>query len=243
MDLPRLFCFPHAGGGAHAFRPLAQALAGRVEVIGVDLPGRGRLRAMPCADDWDSLLPTLTDALAARTGRPFALLGHSLGALVALEMARRLRAGPLLALFACGCPPPGTVRPARALHRLDDRAMFEALQALGGISQELLDSPELIALAAPALRADLTLFETHRDAPRPPLDVPVFAYRGADDAALVGAGDGWARQTRAGLRGRTLPGGHMFLHEQVAAAATAIAADLAACQRQPLAAGAFGRVA
>src|SRR4051794_36920377 len=85
----RLFCLPHAGGGAAAFRRWADGMAAAVEVVAVQPPGRETRFREPPFTDWRSLVVSLADALPA--DRPFALFGHSLGALLAFELARELR--------------------------------------------------------------------------------------------------------------------------------------------------------
>src|SRR5215213_10719856 len=86
-----LFCFPYAGGGASVFRDWIGALGSSVEVCPVQLPGReGRFRE-PAFTRLAPLVDSLVESLGSHLDRPFALFGHSLGALIAFEFARRLR--------------------------------------------------------------------------------------------------------------------------------------------------------
>lgn len=229
----RIFCFPYAGGSSWIFRQLASHLRERAEVIAVDLPGRGRRRAEPCVDEWPGLAPRLADELAEKLREPYALLGYSAGALVALDLARELArrdatiARPC-ALFACALRGPRAIEHPQLLHRLENRPMFEALRDLGGIPDELLAAPELIELSAPAMRADLRLFETYEPAAVPLADVPVFAYYGRDDRSVGDGFSAWERETDAGFQTRAFDGGHMFLHDDAAALGDALVADLTA---------------
>lgn len=232
MSLPRLFCFPYAGGSSWNFRQLASQLRGRMEVVPIDLPGRGRRRGEPCVDTWPELEAMLAAELQPQLRAPCAFLGYSFGALVALNVMHRLAADGTppaclpMALVACALSGPTSIEHPQLLHRMDDRAMFEALRDLCGIPDELLASPELVTLSAPSMRADLRLFETHE--PRDvPLEVPLYAYVGRQDRSVGEASASWRRETSASFHSRAFDGGHMFIHQHVAELADALVADLA----------------
>ncbi len=104
--------------------------------------------------------------------------------------------------------------------------MFETLRDLGGIPDELLGSPELIALSAPAMRADLRLFETYKPAELPLDDVPIYAYYGRDDDSVGKEFAAWSRETTAASHGRAFDGGHMFIRDNVTALGNALITDL-----------------
>nr|WP_199039197.1 alpha/beta fold hydrolase [Dyella sp. ASV24] len=232
MSLPKLFCFPYAGGSSWNFRPLAGQLRGRMEMVAMDLPGRGRRRGERCIDTWPELETALATELRPQLREPYAFLGYSFGALVALNVMQRLAtdgdssALPPIALVVCALRGPTSIEHPQLLHRMDDRAMFEALRDLGGVPDELLASPELITLSAPSMRADLKLFETH-EPQSAPLDVPVYAYHGRQDDSVGDAFASWRRETRASFRSRAFNGGHMFMHQHVTTLADALVEDLA----------------
>lgn len=234
MGVPlKLFCFPFAGGNVWAFRQLAQHLGGHIEVRPIELPGRGRRRAEPCVEQWPNLIEKLSAELKPHLEGPFAFLGYSLGALVALEITRELTTRPYgahgqpVALFACASRGPATIEHDALMHRMDDRAMFDALRRLGGIPDQVLDSPELIALLAPSLRADLTLYETYVTCARPLRGVHIHAYYGREDTSVGDSYLAWGQETDASFECRSFDGGHMFLDSGAEALADALIADLA----------------
>jgi surfactin synthase thioesterase subunit len=234
VEFLNLYCFPYAGGSSWIFRPLARQLAGRINVVPVELPGRGRRRAEACVDQWDELISTLASELSPELDRPHAFLGYSFGALVALNVAHKIAGRgsmPPRALIACALGGPTAITHEKLLHQMDDRAMFEALRDLGGIPAELLDSPELIALSAPAMRADLTLFETFKPLGRPLAGIPIHAYCGKDDASVGDRYAAWQNETDAAIRHRSFDGGHMFLHDMVAVLADSLETDLVSDER------------
>lgn len=230
----KLFCFSFAGGSAWNFRQLASHLRGHIEVVAIDLPGRGRRRNEPCIDSWPELDAWLAAELRPQLREPYALLGYSFGALVALSLAHRLTAEQETALprpaalVACALRGPSAIEHAQLLHRLDDRPMFEALRDLGGIPDELLASPQLIALSAPSMRADLRLFETYASRGIPLDGIPVHSYCGRHDDSV---GDGcmaWREETNVSFHRRLFDGDHMFIQDHAAALADALVTDLLA---------------
>jgi medium-chain acyl-[acyl-carrier-protein] hydrolase len=212
----RLLCFHHAGGSPAAFRPWVDELPAHVELLVVRLPGReARLRETPLTRVPEIVGP-LAKALAPLTeGVRMVCFGHSLGALLAFELARELRrqAMPsLAALVVSGRNAPGFGRQL-ALHKLDDRQLVAEVQRIyGGIPQAILDEPELLKLTLPVLRADLTINETWVLDDDPPLDCPLRAYAGADDPRVGAAGlEAWGRHTTASFEWAQVQGDHFYL--------------------------------
>ncbi|MEV0538159.1 alpha/beta fold hydrolase, partial [Kitasatospora sp. NPDC050463] len=121
---PRLVCFPHAGGSAPYFHPVSRDLSPVLDVLAVQYPGRQERRHEPRITD----IADLADALMAEIGpladRPLAFFGHSMGAVVAFEVALRLRERGVtpVALFASGRRAPSAVR-EETLYQESDRAL------------------------------------------------------------------------------------------------------------------------
>lgn len=215
----RLFCFPYAGGGASIYRGWSAALHPDIEVWPVQLPGReGRIRE-PAFSRADELVAALLGGLAEPLARgPFAFFGHSMGALIAFELARALRlagtAGPLH-LFVSARRSPDLPARDDDIHDLPEPEFRARLRELNGTPEAVLEHPELMDLLGPLLRADFTLSETHDFVPGPPLACPITAFGGRDDADVT-ADDlsAWRRQTTAAYRLTMLAGDHFFLHHE-----------------------------
>jgi pyochelin biosynthetic protein PchC len=216
----RLFCLPHAGGGAGFYRPWAALLPRDIELHAVQYPGREDRWADPVTDRMDVLVTALADDLAPLLDRPYALFGHSMGSAVAWELAHELRARGARAprrLFASGREAPGTARPGD-LHRRGDQALCEELERLGGTHRDVLADPELRAAVLATVRNDYRLIETYRPraGEREPLAAPITVLTGDADPELDpgraadGAG-GWSRLTTGRTQVLTFPGGHFYL--------------------------------
>jgi len=211
----RLFCLPYAGGDAGVFSGWSAGLPESVEVCPILLPGRAARIAEPLVADMKTLVRALAQGLANWTDRPFVLFGHSTGALVAFELARRLeqegRLPAQLLVSGCGAPqlPPG--RPGQ-IHDLPDADFLEQLRALGGMPDAMLANPELRDLFLPILRADFKLTETYRYVPGVPLRCPVTAFTGLEDRFVSRqSAEAWRDQTTGAFALYTLPSDHLFL--------------------------------
>ena len=211
----RLFCFPFAGGGASTYRTWRKALGPEIEVCPVQPPGReSRIREDPFRR-LEPLVETVAVTLRPWLAWPFALFGHSMGALIAYELARFLPSlglpGPLH-LFVSGATPPHRRAPSQKTHALPDDAFKSALRDLDGTPEAVLAHPELMDLMLPTLRADFEMCETYAPAELERLACPITAFGGSEDAQ-VSPGDltAWSALTRAGFEACLLAGDHFFL--------------------------------
>lgn len=228
---PLLICFPHAGGAASAYIPLSKTLAPHVDVIAVQYPGRQDRRREAPAASLTGLAETIAAELATGldTGRPYALFGHSMGAVLAYETARRLRQHALPAparLFLSGRGAP-TPQPRAGDQVHGDAALIAEIRRLGGTGSRVLDEPELLQMVLPALRADYRALSGYRWTPGPPLDVPLTVMVGNDDP-VVPADDAvdWLEQSTVPGEFLSLAGGHFYLDTQTERVAELIATEL-----------------
>jgi medium-chain acyl-[acyl-carrier-protein] hydrolase len=230
----RLFCFPHAGAAASTYRPWFQELK-HLDVLAVQPPGReSRLAERPfeaCAPYVAALLPAMLPLL----DRPFAFYGHSLGALIAFELTRALRAAGAPSpshLFVSGRRAPHRPGQNKGMHAMSDADLLAELRFYGGTPPELLDNAELMGLMLPISRADFAIHETYTFVPSEPLDVPISALGGLGDEEVPReAIDAWRELTTGPFSLRMLPGGHFFVQEQRAAIHRAVLTDLARARR------------
>ncbi|GGV16258.1 thioesterase [Streptomyces litmocidini] len=224
----RLVCFPHAGGSATFYFPVSRALSPSVDVLAIQYPGRQDRRAEPCVDDMGTLADLVTDELGPWLDRPVALFGHSMGATLAYEVARRLEAAGTtpLGLFASGRGAPSRQRDERTHLATDDHLLAE-LRRLSGTETRMLDDEELVRMILPAVRSDYRAVETYRHRPGPPLRCPVLALVGdADPKATVEEARSWADHTTGPFTLRVFPGGHFYLNDQAPAVLAAISSHI-----------------
>lgn len=210
----RLICLPYAGGSAAVYRSWWGRVDPDVEVVAVQLAGRGwRLREPP-ASNMDQLADDLADAVLPSTDVPVAVFGHSMGAWLGLELVRRLEKAGVrpMVLFASGrqAPQLGCTQPG--LTQLDDGAFVAEVQTrYGGIPLEIASEPELLELLLPALRADIAMLEAHQHRQARPVETPIHALVGHSDSTVSQAEiTPWARETSGPFSCTVLPGGHFY---------------------------------
>lgn len=149
----RVVCFPHAGGAASYFFPVASALSPAADVLAVQYPGRQDRRREPCIDNIEALADAVLAELPHWLDRPLVLFGHSMGATVAFEVARRLeRDGTIpLALVVSGRRAPSRHR-VETVHLRDDNGLITELKALSGTDAQVFGNEELLRMVLPAVR-------------------------------------------------------------------------------------------
>jgi medium-chain acyl-[acyl-carrier-protein] hydrolase len=227
----RLWCFSPAGAGAAIWFPWAARFEEAAEIVALRLPGREtRLAEEPLLRMAEVVRP-LVEQLAPHFSPGDIFCGHSLGGLVAFETARALRArglGSPRALVVCGTPAPHAARNLPPVHALPTPDFIIAVEdRYGPIPREIREHPEFLELLLPALRGDLTIYETYEAASGMPLDSAVLALGGEGDM-IVASEDvrEWRVHTSGPFEVDFISGGHFFPQENVAATVARIRAFL-----------------
>jgi medium-chain acyl-[acyl-carrier-protein] hydrolase len=219
----RLFCFPFAGGGAGAFEKLRRCLSSEVAVVAIELAGRGRLIRSAPVEDLIEIARAASDAIEPHTDASYALLGSSMGAVLAFEVARELRrrGAPVPErLVVASAAAPQLAGRAPPIHLLSDGDLLDKLREYQGAPEQVLGNQELMRLLLPAVRADLKAHRSYVYLPEPPLGCPIAAVGGMEDR-LVGVDElrAWERQTATRFRLELLPEGHFLLDASAPAVA------------------------
>lgn len=213
----RLFCLPHAGGGAGNYRSWVAGLAPEIEVLPVQLPGRETRFLERPYDSIEPLLDGLLGAIRPYLDQPFAFFGHSLGALVGFELARRLAGEGIVPqhLFVSGYGAPHLSAKLPPMHHLDDVQFVLALHDLNTVPAAVLANEELLALLLPMLRADFAVYERYHYREDAPLSCPITMLGGNADALVSSEMlAAWAAHTRLPGELHLFPGDHFYLQGQ-----------------------------
>lgn len=212
----RLFCLPYAGGGALIYRDWAEHLPAKVEVCPIQLPGRGnRLRETPLTR-MTPLVEAIAEAITPLLDKPFAIFGHSMGALIGFELARflgREYAKVPLHLFVSGRSAPQIRDAAKRTYDLPEPEFIEELRRLNGTPRDVLEHPELMQMMIPILRADFETIQTYEYQAGQPLDCPISAMGGIQDPDVSRQDlEAWREQTKGPFTLRMFPGGHFLIN-------------------------------
>lgn len=214
----RLYCFPHAGGGAASFLPWQTELAPNIEICALQLPGRGARFSEVPYECLTSLARELTRVIANHAEQPFSFFGHSMGALLAFEITRCLAASRLsmpTKLFVSGSDAPAHRDNVRRLHELEDDELIAELESFNGTPLELLKSQEMMALTLPALRADFAMVADYKYRPAPQLSLPIVVLAGtADEQCNVTSIEAWQTETQGSCHVHWFDGDHFFIDQQ-----------------------------
>ena len=215
----RLFCFPYAGGGSAIFRQWTREfLRYSVEVVPALLPARESRVGEPGCTHVDQCLEPLAREISTYLDKPFAFFGHSMGAIIAFELARRLRDERGLEprhLFISGRRAPRIPRRDTYVHDLPEPEFIAEIVRMNGTPKEVLEHKELMALIIPLLRADFSVCHSYTYAPGQPLRCPITVLGGTRDAeAPPHELDLWREETTGNFNVHMLEGDHFFLNQQ-----------------------------
>lgn len=226
----RLFCFPYAGGAAQIYHSWRNLLPASVDVLAVQLPGRGNRMRERAYVNIRELVTAAAEALKPSMDVPYLFFGHSMGALISFELARHLRQENSLqpkALLVSGCRAPQAQLTTSYTYNLPDPEFVDEIRRLNGTPREVLEHPELMQLLLPLLRADFQLLQTYRYREEESFDYPITAFGGMEDGEVsVESLQAWATQTTSRFACRLFPGDHFFLQTSRDLLLKAIAEEL-----------------
>jgi medium-chain acyl-[acyl-carrier-protein] hydrolase len=233
-----LYCVPHAGRGASLFFPWRAVMPDWIELRAVQLPGREGRRTEQLMPRIAAIADSLARDMLPLTDRPYALFGHSMGALIAFETARNLRrlGAPLpRALMLSGRRAPSIVDHDMPIHALSDADFVTAMcERYNGIPQIILAQPDMMRMLLPIMRADIEAIETYAYRHEPPLTLPVFIYGGRDDPQMAPDNiAGWQSLTQQPRPPRLFDGGHFYLQDERDVLVAALASDLSSVVPSP----------
>lgn len=213
-----LYCLPYSGASAMVYSRWRRKLPDWLTVRPVELPGRGSSLGESLQTDLCALARQLAKELMPELRRPYAIFGHSLGALLAFELTHALR--------ELACPPPlllfasGTAAPTRRedyekgyAQAKSDAELISELRQLQGTSEEVLANRELMTLTLPILRADFLMCGRYRYQQRSRLNLPIRVLGGTEDRSSLEQLRAWGKETASDFSLDMFEGGHFFIHE------------------------------
>ena len=220
-DAPtRLVCFPHAGGSATFYFPVSRALSPEIDVLAIQYPGRQDRRTESCVDSIGELADIIAAHLEPLADKPITLFGHSMGAMIAFEVARRMEKGGTtpLRVFASGRRAPSCHRDER-VHLSSDDGLVAELKSLSGTDSAVLGDDEIIRMILPSVRSDYKAVETYLYQEGPLLTCPITVLTGDQDPMVtMDEAKAWAGHTDGQFDLKVYPGGHFFINDHATAA-------------------------
>ena len=211
---PSLYIFPHAGGSAGFYVPFSKAFSADMKRIAVQYPGAQNGHGHNAIPSIQSVAETIYGILSrARGAGPIAFFGHSMGALVAFEVARRFESAgnPITALFVSASTAPARMRDEYFRDMSDDE-LVKFLIELSGTDPKVLGNKDFVDMILPALRGYYGAIAGYACGSRATISCPIYAFMGTDDGlAPYENVSAWSTHTTADFALRVFPGDHFYL--------------------------------
>ncbi|MDQ0416195.1 surfactin synthase thioesterase subunit [Croceifilum oryzae] len=219
MSKIKLLCLPYAGGSAQVFLDWKRDLHADIELIPVELPGRGKRFGEPLRSDFNELVEDIYQSIKNEINSgPYFFFGHSMGSLIVFEVMRRLKVEnqpmPMCCIFSGKNPPHVSLR--NHIHELDDEEFLAKIFGYGGIPAEMLTNKELASIFLPIIRSDFQAIELYEPpAEREQMDCPFIVFYGTEDSYVsTDLVKEWSLYTTGGCEWYAYNGGHFFIQEQ-----------------------------
>jgi len=209
-----LICFPFAGSGASIYQGWRNQIDGRINLYGLQAPGReDRIKEEPLIN-LNKLIDELMVSLSSlNQNLPIILFGHSLGAIIAYELAKKIHGTKIKSalLIVSGRQAPNILSKFPSVSHLNDEQLLQEITVLNGIPDEILQNNELLEIVLPVLRADFKLADNYYAEIKDKLDCPVIAICSLDDPWVsVEEANKWKLTTIGLFQVKTFLGDHFY---------------------------------
>ena len=212
----KLFCFPFAGGSQYSYTFFNRYLPDFIELVPIDLPGRGTRFSEPLLDNIQAIVDDVFDQIKTQLDGPFAFYGHSMGTIICYSLTEKLYQNQLdlpVHLFLSGRGGPRFEETDRNWHALPQKEFHQKLHELGGSPKEVLEEKKLMELIEPILRADFKAVELFSYPHIQTFDVPVTVMIGDEERITQEEALSWQEITSLPIQFHTFQGGHFFIFD------------------------------
>lgn len=218
MSKVNVFCLPFAGGSSYSYNGYLP-YATLIRLVPLELPGRGTRFSEPLPDTMEEMVEDIFRQIQSRLHTPYAIYGHSMGAMLGYLLTKRILSEGLpapLHLFFSGRAAPGIVQSSAFIHTLPREEFFVALRNLGGFSDDLLENEDLNDLFEPVIRADLRSLASYRYEATAPFNIPITVMIGLEESITFEEAAAWQKETTASVAVTEFTGDHFFINRHPA---------------------------
>lgn len=212
----KLIILPHAGGASHGYKVLADAFPTGTDIYCHDFPGHGRRSGEPLMDCMDGLVSDFFERADIFNTAPWAIFGHSMGALVGHAVIKERQRKGLsmpIAFFASGAILPSAIRDA-PISNLPKDLFWLKIASYGGIPPELTDNPGIHDYFETMLRKDFLVVENYYP-DNIPFEVPLYVLYSTADRNVAKSIKKWGYDTKSEVCFYSFSGGHFFLFNHI----------------------------
>ncbi|MDJ1175525.1 beta-ketoacyl synthase N-terminal-like domain-containing protein, partial [Roseofilum capinflatum] len=215
--LVRLFCFHPWGSSASLFKDWSAELPSQIEVLPIQLPGRQQRMHEKALTDFTHLLQGLGEVFPPYFDKPFAFFGHSMGAIIAFELAHFLNQKHQIQpihLFLGGAKPPSDMSYLDHLASLSEKEKLDYFTRVAEIPETIYNEPSIFNELLKVFKADIQLIQSYQLSDKDPLSCPIYSLSGIDDPVVTESElSQWSSCTTDLFQMQRLPGKHMFFQQ------------------------------
>ncbi|EPY14027.1 thioesterase II family protein [Paenibacillus alvei] len=222
MNKLKLFGFPYAGGASLYYYWWKKHLGQHIELVPVELAGRGIRHKEPFypsfQDAIEDLFCRIVNQVDDNRSR-FAFFGHSMGGLIAFELAlmlkERIQREPVC-LFLSGRWPPHIHRADYLDPEMSDKQIKAKLIELGGTPAQAFENKQFEEMFISTVRADFQMLATYVYKSCEPLNADIHVMTGHADLE-VNQRDivEWKKYTQGDFSLHKFKGDHFYLSENL----------------------------
>jgi surfactin synthase thioesterase subunit len=216
MNKLNLFCLPFAGGNKYSYRGYVKHSPPNLNIIPVELPGRGARFKEPLLKDAHAMANDVLKQIEPLLGEPYAIYGHSMGTLIGYLLTKKIISKlfpkpKFLVFTGSGGPSVRQTEPVRYL--LPKDKFIQKVRELGGCPEEILQDENMMIFFEPILRADFQVVETYQYTASPPFDIPINVMIGLGEKVNYEQAMAWKNESTARVEVRQFPGKHFFIFD------------------------------
>lgn len=214
-----MFCIPFAGGSRYSYRDFAGHVADFVNVVPVELPGRGSRFSEPLLTDMHALALDVFEQVKPDLNMPYAIYGHSMGGTIGyllMSHVRSVRMPPPVHFFVSGRSGPSCKRKILYSRVIDEIGVANWLRGFEGTPGEVLEDESLMEIFAPVISADIQAVDNYEHREIELLNVPFTVMVGLNDGTTtIEEASAWQRETARTIKIEKFPGGHFFIFQNL----------------------------
>lgn len=216
MDKINLYCMPFAGGNKHSYRPYVKHAPSFLNIVPMEIPGRGVRSDEPLLTDLSLISEDIFDQIKEDLNCPYAIYGHSMGGLLGYLLAKEIVRNylePPQHLFVTGCIAPSIADRHLVDHTLPRNDFFDEIKSLGGSPEEVLNDHSLIDFFEPILRADFQAVASFQYVESRAFSIPLSIAIGTEEKVTYEEAMAWQKETIHPIEVKLFPGNHFFIYE------------------------------
>lgn len=217
----KLYLLPYAGGSATLYKKWARYLDNEIELIPIELPGRGKRINDPLLHNFNDMLQDITRNISEQISNgldsKYAIFGYSMGSLLCYELYYQLEKMnlPLPEHIFFSAREAPHLSTSELIHTLSNEQLSNKIASLGGTIQSFFESKELLDFFLPIIRADFSVVDSYQFISKSnKIDCDISILFAVDDVEIEVEGVyEWKEYSNKECRFHSFDDGHFFINK------------------------------